>query len=437
MNQYALTLLFEYIISKNKLLTNKKAVLMVITVQSKNQTRRQSDISLFFVVLGMWMLFIHELLKSLAYINMTLAYAGFLILFIAFVVEIANGSVYYIKAKYRSMIVLIWFFLFFAFLYGLIKQHPLQMLSRDILPLSYFACFLFAARTQKWHVIDKMIYRQFLIGLCVFIYLWFNHNGPLNRLTISLNLLSWDRPRIGWAWILLYGWQYMFLSYSRDMAVFRKCITIIGVSSFIVFGLIMLKRQVIIEVVIILLIKIFYEIKENNYNKTKALRIVWSVLFIGIFSISIVTYLQRKEGIAYFETLLIRSTQAGSMIDTTLTDARFSLIPMTIYNNASLGEVFFGQGLGSSYERPDGSSNTVESGAIAMFLKGGILYLVMWFFFFITILKDTFINRQKDNIFFKCLSSFFIFGYIGAPFLIYFPASGYHMFWLGRSVSVK
>src|SRR4030042_2084959 len=96
--------------------------------------KNQSPQSLHLVVLGMWILFFHELIKSLAVIEMVISYCGFIILFIALLIELKIGALSFLAGKYRLWFTSILFFSFFALIYGIAKSHTLQFLSRDIWP---------------------------------------------------------------------------------------------------------------------------------------------------------------------------------------------------------------------------------------------------------------------------------------------------------------
>lgn len=406
-----------------------------------NLTKRlyQFPLSLYLVILGMWILFLHEVIKSFGVIEMYVAYSGFFILFIALLIELKNNALSFLNGKYYIWIISIWFFSVFALIYGgIAKLHSLQFLSRDIWPYSYFACLLLAARTNRWVVIDKMIYYQFLIGIGVFLYIGFSQDIIFERLMIGRNTLSWGEPRIYWAWGLLYGWQYMFLSFKKELPMHRKIVTILGIILFMSFGIIMLKRQPFVEFGAIFIIKSLFIL--NIETSMKSIKIIllnfFIVLIIIVLSIKLVENYEKKEQFSYMEALVSRSMQAGSPLNTILEDDRLSNTPLLIYNNANSLEVIWGQGLGSSVVRATGGNNTaVESGFFTVFMKGGVIFIIIWYFGFLNILWDTFFRKKKQNDIFGILSAVFIIFSPVFPFFISYPASGYQMFWLGRSVS--
>jgi hypothetical protein len=394
--------------------------------------KSQSPQSLYLVVLGMWILFFHELLKSLAIIEMIVAYCGFIILFIALLMELKIGALSFLKGKYRLWFKCILLFSFFALIYGIAKSHTLQFLSRDIWPYSYFACLLLAARTNKWKVIDKMIYSQFLIGLGVFVYVWLTLNITFERNVIERNTLSLTAPRLYMVWGLLYGWQYMFLSLKKEDPRSRKIVVILGIILNIVFGIVMLKRQTIIELGMIIVFKIIYVKKVQRVNIVK-LAAVFVALLVVTFSI--LRFYEKKFNVSYLEGIASRSSEAGSILDTTLKNTRLIQTPLAIYNQANMFEVLCGQGLGSAVEKEGIIDTVVESGFFTIFMKGGILFLFIWYFGLFSIVKDTFLRMRGTKLIFGLLSTMFIISSPMGPFFIDYPSTGYKMFWLGRSAS--
>lgn len=393
------------------------------------KTIKISNISLYLVLFGIWILFFHEILMSFCIIEMKLAYSGYFILFIALLIELKNRSLSFLKINYQLWVVSIWLFACFALLHGIAKSNSLQFLSRDIWPYSYFACFLLASRTERWRNIDKMIYQQFIIGLGIFIYIWLTTDIPFEREAISRNTISWDAPRIYWAWGLLFGWQYMFLSLKKEHTRSRKILTFLGMSLYIIFGIIMLKRQVIVELMLISFFKLLYE------NKIKKRDIVkWATIFvtISIMMFSVIKFYEGRENISYIEKIVSRSTEKGSALNTMLSSTRLHETPLNIYNQATFFELLYGQGLGSSVERDAQIVNVVENGILTIFLKGGLIYVIIWYFGFVLIIMETVFLTRGKKLLFGLLSAMVILGSPLAPFFIMFPSSAYQMFWFGR-----
>jgi len=397
----------------------------------------RSSQSLHLVVLGMWVLFFHQVVECFIIQAILVAYSGFIILFIALLIELKIGALSFLERKYRLWFKSILVFSFFALIYGLAKSHTLQFISRDIWPYVYFACLLLAARTTKWKVIDKMIYSQFFIGLGVFIYIWFTQNIAFERIAILQNTASLTAPSTYKAWGLLFGWQYMLLSLKREDTKSRKIVFILGIVLFTVFGIIMLKRQMIIELAMIIVLKFIYSKRiyvkrTRGYTRIKLATILVAIIVV---TFSILRIYEKKFNISYIEGITSRSTQSGSILETTLKDNRLFEAPLAIYNQANIFEVVFGQGLGSVVERAGETVNVVESGFFTVFMKGGILFLIIWYFGLFSILKDALLHMRGEKLLFGLLSTIVIISSPMVPFFINYPSTGYKMFWLGKSVS--
>jgi hypothetical protein len=277
-----------------------------------------------------------------------------------------------------------------------------------------------------------MIYQQFLVGLGIFIYIWLTIDIPMQRRDIELNTLNWEAPRIYWAWGLLYGWQYMFLTFKKKLPFHRKCTTLIGITLYIVFSIIMLKRQMIVELAMVSVFKVLYHVKEGKINIIKWLT-VFAAMTVVIFSIFHFDGI--NSNIDYFDKIYLRSKEKGSLLDTLLSNTRLYATPMNIYNQATFLELLYGQGLGSGVLKDGILDTVVESGLLTIFMKGGIAYLIIWYCGFLFITLETFLVMKGEKVVFGLLSVMFIFSSPMAPFLIDYPSSGYQMFWLGRSAS--
>lgn len=400
---------------------------------SPTKIQRSARLSINLVIVGMWILFSHEVLKSFDIMKMYVAYSGFFILFSALLIELKNSSLSLLYVKYRFWIMGIWFFAFLIFLYGILKSYSLQFISRDIWPYGYFACLLIAARTNTWRAIDKMIYQQFFVGLVVFLCILVTVDITMfTRAAIERNTASWGGSRICWAWGLLYGWQYMFLSFDEEKPMFRKVVTFLGVTFFLVFGIIMLKRQVVVELGMMSVFKLVYMIKVKKANIIR-----WTTMFVVIIAVTflIVKFYENRAGTEYFKALVSRSTESGSVLSTTLQNTRLLKTPLDIYNQASNFEILFGQGLGSSVVKDGVMDTVVESGFFTIFLKGGIIYLMIWYLGFFSILSNTLLWMRRDKLFFGLLSTMFIISSPMGPFFIDYFSTGYKMFWLGRCTS--
>lgn len=395
---------------------------------------RSTRISSNLVIAGMWLAFFHEVLQSFGHIHMFVAYSGYILLFSALFLELMNGALSLLENKYRTWVIMIFFFGLFVFIHGIVKANSLQFFSRDLWPYSYFACFLVAARADAWRSIDRMIVWQFMVGIAVFLYIAATLDiASFTRQFISQNTSEWRGPRIYWAWGLLYGWQYMFLRFRKDQPLYQKLVTILGVISFVVFGVIMLKRQVIVELGMVCVAKSVYDVVVLKSSIIKNV-ITYAVVAIVVFSA--ITHYQKKYNVDYIEDLAERTTEHGSVSDTATKNTRLVDQPRYVYGNASAFEIIFGQGLGSGVMKDQKELvNTLESGFATALMKGGVIYLIVWYVGFILILKDALLLRRRDKLIFGFLSVIFIVSSPMGPFFFDYFSTGYKMFWLGAFTS--
>ena len=405
-------------------------------------------ISLFLVIIGMWLQFIHFIFLSFSISQMYIAYTGYIILFIALIVEVSNKSTMELRSKYRKWFICLILLGSFSLLYGIVKFNSLQFISRDIWPYSYFACFLLAARLRSWDYLDKMVYWQFIVGTSIVIFIWLTVDVSFNRIALSQLNIAWDGPRLYTSRGLLFGWQYMFLSYSSKHSKLRRMITVIGITLYIIIGLIMLKRQLFVDLGLLIIFKIYYVHKMSSqirlpsgaWSKSSGIyssfRILLLIVIIGLLISNVVQHYERIENVSYADEIIKRSKESGSLINTILENDRFYNTPLLIYNQAQPHELLIGQGLGVGIMRGTGKrDNSVESGFFTVFMKGGVIGILIWYWGLLMVLKDTFTLKKNDNFLFALLASLFILVSPVAPFFIMFPNAGYQMFWLGRVAS--
>lgn len=387
------------------------------------------DTPIYMVVGALWILIFHESLKAFGFIQMYLAYCGYLILFSALLFEIYFKYVRYVNSYYRKWIVLIFIFFIFSLVNGIIKGHTLQFMSRDVWPYSYFSCLFLAARKDIFYKIDKMIFYQFIYGIIVFIILLFSSElEGFTRNSYDATGIPEGSFNVYIAWGLLYGWMYMFITDGDNQPKTRRFITIVGCIFYVGFGLFMLKRQVIFELIILLFLKSIFKLdKKNVFNRLILLTLltVLPIMFFDLISVDLI------------EKFYERLSGEGDILTTILNNPRISEHPTNIYNQALASEVLYGQGLGSSVLKDGVVDTVVESGFFTTFLKGGVVLILIWYFTFFKILKDFIRNQHLERFRTELgiLCIIFITNSIFAPFFIDHFTTGYKMLWVGYLIS--
>ena len=399
-----------------------------------------ADLSLKLLVTGMSVLYLHEVLLSLAVIHMVIAYTGFIFLFLSLCTAIVEGKLNYLERKYANWLLAIWLFAFFMLLHGAFLGHDLRYLSRDLWAFCFFACLLAAAKKDNWIVIDRMVYLQFTFTIVLVVFIWSSYGLNITREILQQSLNSFERPRLAWAWGLLYSWPYMLLTY-KESSLSRRIITILGFTIFIVIALMFEKRS---PVVFLILFIGLYAIFAKDRSMVKIItrnRLIYKLIsvLLAITVLSTGVYLiarvQEKTGYNYVTVLLDRSSSRGGFIDTLLHDPRLDSIPKDIIAEAEAYQIVVGQGLGSTILRSSVQIQSVENGLMLLFFKGGILYTIAWCFGLLNILTDLFRRRKKSVVSFQIMSSVII---IMSPISCFFHMgflTGHIMLWFGRSMA--
>ena len=399
-----------------------------------------ADLSLKLLVTGMSVLYLHEVLLSLAVMHMIIAYIGFIFLFLSLCTAILEGKLNYLERKYSNWLLAIWFFALFMLLHGAVLGHDLRYISRDLWAFCFFACLLAAAKKDNWIVIDRMVYFQFTFTIVLVLFIWSAYGLNITREILIQKNYSWEMSRLAWAWHLLYSWPYMLLTYKRSSLV-RRMITILGFTIFFILALMYTKRNPMVSLIVFIgLYVIFFKdslmtkeiAKKSLIYKFVSVLLAITVLSTGVY---LIARAQEKSGYNYVAGLLDRSSSRGGFIDTLLHDPRLDSIPKDIIAEAEAYQIVVGQGLGSTIFRGSVQVNSVENGLMLLFLKGGILYTILWYFGLLNILKDLFRRKKRSVVPFQIMSSVII---IMSPIQPFFDMNlpvGFIMLWFGRSMA--
>ena len=399
-----------------------------------------AGLSLKLLVTGMSILYLHEVLLSLAIIHMAIAYTGFIFLFLSLCTAIVEGKLNYLERKYANWLLVVWSFALFMLLHGAFLGHDLRYISRDLWAFCFFACLLAAAKKDNWIVLDQMIYFQFTFTIILVIFIWSSYGLNITREILQQSSNSFESPRLAWAWGLLYGWPYMLLTY-KDSSLLRRMITALGFTIFFILALMYGKRNPMVFLILFVGLYIVFAKDRSIAKKMTRNRLVYKFVsvLLAITVLSTGVYLiaraQEKSGYNYVAGLLDRSSSRGGFIDTLLHDPRLDSIPKDIIAEAEAYQIVVGQGLGSTIFRGSVQVNSVENGLMLLFLKGGILYTILWYFGLLNILKDLFRRKKRSVVPFQIMSSVII---IMSPIQPFFDMNlpvGFIMLWFGRSMA--
>lgn len=400
----------------------------------------KADLSLKLLVTGMSILYLHEVLLSLAIIHMPIAYTGFIFLFLSFCTAIAEGKLNYLERKYAYWLLAICLFGFFMLLHGIFLGHDLKYISRDLWAFCFFACLLAAAKKDNWIVLDRMVYFQFTLTIILVLYIWSFYGLNITRGILEQKTASWEMPRLTWAWGLLYGWPYMLLTYKKS-PLLRRIVTIFGFTIFFILVLMYEKRNPVVFLLLFVgLYAIFFKDRlrvkkitgKQLVYKFFSLLLILTILGAGVYMI---VRMQETTEYNYVTKFIERTSSHSGIINTLLHDPRLDSIPKDIIAEAEVYQIIVGQGLGSTILRHLVPIEAVETGLMLLFFKGGIIYTIVWYFGLLNILVDLFRRRKKSVVLFQIMSSVII---IMSPISVFFHMgflTGYTMLWFGRSMA--
>ncbi|MDL1980919.1 MAG: hypothetical protein LWX02_05505 [Deltaproteobacteria bacterium] len=399
-----------------------------------------ADLSLKLFVTGMSVLYLHEVLLSFAVMHMTIAYTGFIFLFLSCCTAIMEGKLNYLEHKYAYWLLAIWLFAFFMLLHGAFLGHDLRYISRDLWAFCFFACLLAAAKKDNWIVLDQMIYFQFTFTIILVLYIWSFYGLNITREILQQSSNSFERLRLAWAWGLLYSWPYMLLTYKRS-SLLRRMISALGFTIFFILALMYEKRNPMVFLILFIGLYIVFA-KHRSIAKTmtskrlvyKFVSVLLAVTILGTGAYLIVRA-QETTGYYYVTKIIDKSSFHSGFINTLLHDPRLDSIPKDIIAEAEAYQIVVGQGLGSTILRSSVQIQSVENGLMLLFFKGGILYTIAWCFGLLNILTDLFRRRKKSVVSFQIMSSVIIIMSPIVPFFHMGFLTGYIMLWFGRSMA--
>lgn len=405
--------------------------------------------SLIMFVMGMSLHLFNESLTALRMLTMYLGYAGYFCFFFSFLFAIKEGNLKLLRHKYRNWLFIICLYSLFMVVHGILLQHPLKYLLSDITPYFFFAGLLVSANKNTWNAIDRMIYFHFIAVLSLVFYIW-SYHGLAVSISNTFAMVEGDTtPSLYWAWGLLHTWPYMFLTY-KDGSLFRKLITSVGILVFIILAFLFAKRNPFLLLIMIFLLKMVTDIaiKKESIKKTTSLKLNWRK-YIGIICIVVVSILiirmiiaraSQLTGFDYYEVLLSRLTESGDVGSTAMDNYRLKEGREAIFEQAETYQVLIGQGLGSVVDRSqEGQQNQtiIESGMANIFLKGGVIFTILWYLIVLYILKDLFSKKKDSTVICQLLIIVFaLLSLVSVYFSMFAHVStGYLMCWLGRCMA--
>lgn len=246
---------------------------------------------------------------------------------------------------------------------------------------------------KKYHKLMK-----FLGGVCIVfgILALKDYNFNINIVASGGRIGIWDISYYYW-WLSASIFAYNF-SYSRITGKDK----FIGYGSFItylVIGMLFLKRSVLINILALLTFTTFLNSRQDKVDKKINPRVI-RILIVGALLIVVILVLGKQLKNSYFgvvfDSLINRFTEGESLgYDRTNEASKYFASVSPIY-------YIMGQGLGN-YVITDHFLNALHIGLYNIIYKGGIFYFAFWIYLIIDFIKKIFIRKQLSQYNLVCL----------------------------------
>ena len=374
------------------------------------QKKRSPDPSLWLFIIGISVVFLFYVQIGLGFqviklIN--LKSVGYCCLFFSLFFALFEDKMRYLRSTYQKWLLFLLVYFCFISILGIIHLNPLKSLyftSCDIFAITLFSGMLIASKATNWKVLEKTLIFHFAIAtiLCIFCMLTYGRALLYKEVVVSPIYKFWS---------LLYGWPYFLLTLNAG-GFSRKVIAIVGVSTFFLLSVIFLKRSPFAQG--ILLIGIMFAINKfllgrKKIKKVKFRKVLSSIGFLIILTLVILAGIKMtglnsitgEYGTGYgMRGLYQRFMHYGSIYKTVAANYRLTHEAKTVLENASGFEVVFGRGIGATIpvsltHSTEGRSGELHNGMAKLFLKGGILFLVIWYLGWLFVIIDFIKYRQE------------------------------------------
>jgi len=371
-------------------------------------------------------------------------HSGHALLLVSLLLGLLQNKMDLLLPKYRIWFYLLLTYVFFLTILGLINGNFSQnryYFATDISSFAYFSGLLVAIERKNWRFVDSLLLYQFIIGtyLCIFAMLMY-------QVPLLYQYVIWT-PLYNF-WGLLYAAPYFLLTLS-NRGTLIKLLIIIGVSIHFILVILALKRIFVGELFLLTVLYMYLKYRHGKYVSWRQINIFKGVLgFIGLFLLAIIViqigqYLSHSAeyGSGYgLSGLQHRFTRNEGLLITTSEDYRLKYEPATVLEQLSGYSVIFGEGIGavipvSILHSPTGSAGDLHNGLAKIFLKGGILFLILWLYIWFVFLKDCLNNRNERLIPNYIVVLVNVILMIVKTVIVSFPSFGLFMFCAGYCMS--
>ncbi len=374
------------------------------------QKKRLLDPSLLLFVIGINSVFLFYVQVALGFqivrfIN--LYSVGYFCLFFSMLCAFFEEKMRYFRSIYQKWLWLLFVYFGFISILSIINldlSKSVWHTSSDVFAIFCFSGIFVAGKIENWKVIEKILVLHFALStiLCIFFTLTYGHALLYSEVLVSPIFQFWG---------LQYGWPYFLLTLNTG-GFLRKIVAIVGVCTFFVLSVFFLKKspfaQGVFLIGISLVINIFV-IKRKMLKRLKFHRILASTGLLIFFALVILSGVKvmgldsitEEYGEGYgVHGLYGRFMQYGSIYNTVLADYRITYEGKAVLEDISFFEMVFGRGIGATIPVDDlhsseGIQGELHNGMAKLFLKGGILLLIIWYVGWLFMIIDLMKYRQE------------------------------------------
>ena len=332
------------------------------------------------------------------YIARTFLYlSGPILLLLTSVVALLEGQHKRLKKHYWAWILIIHAYLLVLFINGVvIHQNNFRFITFDLLLFSVFLPgILIGAKQVNWKGLDRLILTIFILNALLLLPYISSFSDVTSMLRNSITESYNQTPYHLWGGLI--AWPYFFFT-MKDRSSFARVMTIVATGLYFLFALIFLKRAPVVSLFIFSMLLLYANRFSVNIklNLNKFLFFIFSIfLLIIIFQFIQISPLLDRLSERFYES--------GSLINTLTKDNRILYDVGLVSSQLSFLEFVMGKGLGGilvdiKNNYPDAVTHSLHNYMALVVMKGGFLFVLVWYYGWIRFFLDFLSNKDKDNL---------------------------------------
>ena len=341
-------------------------------------------------------------------------FSGPFFLLLSTFIAITEGQFRRIKNRYRTWIICLLLYFIFIIINGLlINRNEIRLVTLDMLMFSMvFPGILIGAKKFNWIRFDKIVINIFLINI-LFLLPYIGSYGSLMQEMRRTIIVGYGQiPYFFWGGLEM--WPYILLT-MKNRSLFYRIVSIVGIILYFYFALIFLKRAPFVYAILFILLYLFsYKLNIKTVMRNIYLSIAVIITsFLIFWQIEVSSTVERLQG---------RFVEKGDLTSTLLMSNRISYDYGLVLSQLSSLEYMIGRGLGGTVQdvgetNYEDMTSTLHNGPALMMLKGGFIWMIIWYSGWFMLIKDFMYNKNKhlNKYFIPILMTFlltWVFGFL-------------------------